>query len=86
MTNPLTILSFAAIFAGIGVGGATRSYVSATMVVLGVFLGSMLWWCILTSGLSLLRSKFTARWLLWINRISGLIITLFGVAALVSLL
>ncbi|HYK86289.1 MAG TPA: LysE family transporter [Ktedonobacteraceae bacterium] len=86
MTNPLTILSFAAIFAGIGVGGANRSYVSATMVVLGVFLGSMLWWCLLTSGLSLLRGKFTARWLLWVNRISGLIIALFGVAALVSLL
>ncbi len=86
LTNPLTILSFAAIFAGIGVGGASKSYVSATIVVAGVFIGSTLWWCILTGGISLLRGKFTARWLLWINRISGVIIALFGVAALVSLL
>jgi threonine/homoserine/homoserine lactone efflux protein len=86
LTNPLTILSFAAIFAGIGVGGASKSYVSATIVVGGVFIGSTLWWCILTGGIGLLRGKFTARWLLWINRISGVIISLFGVAALVSLL
>lgn len=86
LTNPLTILSFAAIFAGIGVGGASKSYVSATIVVGGVFIGSTLWWCILTGGISLLRGKFTARWLLWINRISGVIIALFGITALVSLL
>ena len=86
LTNPLTILSFAAIFAGIGVGGASKSYVSATIVVAGVFIGSTLWWCILTGGISLLRGKFTARWLLWINRISGAIIALFGIAALLSLL
>ena len=86
LTNPLTILSFAAIFAGIGVGGASKSYVSATIVVAGVFTGSALWWCILTGGISLLRGKFTARWLLWINRSSGVIIALFGIAALVSLL
>ncbi len=86
LTNPLTILSFAAIFAGIGVGGASKSYVSATIVVGGVLIGSTLWWCILTGGISLLSSRFTARWLLWINRISGVIIALFGIIALVSLL
>lgn len=85
LTNPLTILSFAAIFAGIGVGGASKSYLSATLVVCGVFLGSVTWWCILTSGISLLRKRFTARWLLWINRISGVIILLFGILALLSL-
>jgi threonine/homoserine/homoserine lactone efflux protein len=85
LTNPLTILSFAAIFAGIGVGGASKSYLSATLVVGGVFLGSVSWWCILTSGISLLRKRFTARWLLWINRISGIIILLFGILALLSL-
>lgn len=85
LTNPMTIISFAAIFAGIGVGGANKSSISASTVVLGVFVGSTLWWCILTSGISLLRRKFTPRWLLWINRISGLILILFGVFALISL-
>lgn len=85
LTNPLTILSFVAIFAGIGVGGASKSYVSAAIVVLGVFIGSSLWWCILTSIVSFLRGRFTPVWLLWINRVSGGVIALFGLVALVSL-
>jgi threonine/homoserine/homoserine lactone efflux protein len=86
LTNPMTILSFAAIFAGLGVGGASRSYLAAILVVCGVFAGSTLWWCCLTSGISLLRKKFTARWLLWINRVSGAVIVVFGVFVLYSLL
>ncbi len=86
LTNPLTILSFAAIFAGIGVGSASKSFLSAAGVVLGVFSGSTLWWIILTSCINLLRKKMNAQWLLWINRISGSIIMLFGMAALLSLL
>jgi threonine/homoserine/homoserine lactone efflux protein len=86
LTNPLTILSFTAIFAGIGVGSASKSIFSATAVVIGVFAGSTLWWIILTSGVSLLRKKITPQWLLWINRISGTIITLFGILALLTLL
>jgi threonine/homoserine/homoserine lactone efflux protein len=86
LTNPLTILSFAAIFAGIGIGSASKSFFSAAAVVLGVFSGSTLWWIILTSGISLLRKKMNSQWLLWINRISGAIITLFGLVALLTLL
>ncbi len=85
LTNPLTILSFAAIFAGLGVGGGKNSPLTALLVVCGVFLGSATWWCLLTGGISLLREKFTPRWLLWINRISGAIITIFGLLALLSL-
>ena len=54
-------------------------------MVLGVFLGSALWWLILTGGISLLRNKFTPQWLLWINRLSGVILALFGLFALLSL-
>ncbi len=86
LTNPTTILSFIAIFAGIGVGGASKSYLSAATVVGGVFLGSALWWVILTGGVSLLRKRFTPRWLLWINRCSGIGILLFGIIALFSVL
>ena len=85
LTNPLTILSFAAIFAGIGAGGANRSYISAAVLVLGVFLGSALWWVILSSGVSIFRAKFNVRGLKWVNRISGVIIITFGVLALLSL-
>lgn len=84
LTNPLTILSFAAIFAGIGVGGQ-NSPLAALLVVAGVFLGSATWWLLLTGGISLLRGKFSYQWLLWINRVSGGIIAFFGLLALLSL-
>jgi threonine/homoserine/homoserine lactone efflux protein len=82
ITNPLTILSFAAIFAGLGLAAAGGSYVSAVILVLGVFLGSALWWLLLSGGVGLFRNKFNAQGLLWINRISGAMITIFGMIAL----
>lgn len=85
LTNPQTILSFAAIYAGIGVGGGKNGALSATLVVSGVFLGSTLWWCLLSAGISLLRGKLTYRWFLWSNRIAGSVIILFGLLALLSL-
>jgi threonine/homoserine/homoserine lactone efflux protein len=86
LTNPTTILSFAAVFAGIGLGGATRDYLAASILVCGVFLGSALWWFILSGGVNLFRKKFNTQGLRWVNRISGLIILGFGLLALGSLL
>lgn len=85
LTNPLTILSFAAIFAGLDLASSGASYGSAGVLVLGVLIGSALWWLALSTGVSLLRSKFNTRSMLWANRISGLVIMGFGVAALISL-
>lgn len=85
LTNPMTILSFAAVFAGLGVGASSGDYGSAAVLVLGVFLGSALWWLALSAAVSLLRSRVTPRGLRWVNRVSGVIILSFGVAALASL-
>ena len=85
LTNPITILSFAAIFAGLGVGSTSQNYYSAGVLVLGVFMGSALWWLILSSGVSILGKKFRSPVLRWVNRISGLIIIIFGLIAFLSL-
>jgi threonine/homoserine/homoserine lactone efflux protein len=85
LTNPMTILSFAAIFAGLGVASASENYVSAGVLVLGVFIGSALWWLILSGGVSVFQAKFNPRGLRWVNRVSGLMITGFGLLALLSL-
>jgi threonine/homoserine/homoserine lactone efflux protein len=84
LTNPTTILSFTAIFMGIGLGSTGGNYVTATLVVLGVFLGSTCWWLILTGSLSLLRRKFPQSWLRWLSRCSGAVIAIFGLVALVN--
>ena len=85
LTNPMTILSFAAIFAGLGVASASGDYASAAILVLGVFIGSALWWLTLSGVVGVFRYKFDPRGLQWVNRISGVIITGFGLLALLSL-
>jgi threonine/homoserine/homoserine lactone efflux protein len=84
LTNPMTILSFAAIFAGLGVAETGGDYASAATLVLGVFAGSALWWLLLSGGVSLFRKKFTPQALVWGNRVSGLVVMGFGVFALWS--
>jgi threonine/homoserine/homoserine lactone efflux protein len=86
LTNPMTILAFAAIFAALGLGNTSGSYASALILVLGVFCGSALWWLLLSGGVGLFRDKFNAKGLLWVNRISGVIITAFGIVALGGLI
>ena len=87
LTNPTTIFSFVAIFAGLGWAGTRQAgYASAALLVLGVFCGSALWWLILSTGVSLIRSRFNPRVMQWVNWISGSIILAFGVAAIGSLL
>jgi threonine/homoserine/homoserine lactone efflux protein len=85
LTNPVTILSFAGIFAGLGLS-AGADYLSAGLLVLGVFLGSALWWLTLSTGASLLRSRLTPPVLRWLNRASGVVIAAFGVVALGGLI
>lgn len=87
LTNPTTILSFVAIFAGVGwvtEGQDQRDFGSAAWLVAGVFSGSTAWWLILSTGVSLVRGRFNTRALRWTNRLAGGIIALFGALALIS--
>lgn len=86
MTNPMTILSFAAIFAGLGLNpaaGAGRA--GAAALVAGVFAGSCLWWLILSGGSGLLRAALSTK-SRWIDLGSGLVLAGFGLTALGSAL
>jgi threonine/homoserine/homoserine lactone efflux protein len=85
LTNPMTILSFAAVFAGFGLAGTKGSVLSAGILILGVFLGSAIWWLFLVGLFSLYRKRFQAHQLVWVNRISGTILTASGILALLSL-
>jgi threonine/homoserine/homoserine lactone efflux protein len=86
ITNPITILSFFAIFAGLGLGQEKTNYLSSSTLVLGVFIGSAFWWLILSSLLNFFRTKITTSGLTWINRFSGLLIISFAIFAFYSLL
>jgi len=82
LTNPMTILSFAGVFAGLGLAKTGGDYLSALLLVLGVFLGSVTWWFVLSTGIGLLRTKFNKNAIKWVNRVSGLIIIAFGIYAI----
>ncbi len=86
ITNPMTILSFVAIFAGLGLGGVKGDNLSALLMVLGVLIGSALWWVILSGSVSLFRSKFNISSLKIVNKISGIIITIFAIIAFIGIL
>jgi threonine/homoserine/homoserine lactone efflux protein len=85
LTNPMTIFSFAAVFAGFGLAGTKGSAASAGFLILGVFLGSALWWFFLVAIFSIYRRRFETHQLLWVNRVSGAIIASSGILALLSL-
>lgn len=79
LANPTTILSFIAIFAGMGVAAG-----GAVALVAGVFAGSALWWLVLVGALRALRTRMTPRILRGANFASGAVITGFGVLALAA--
>lgn len=85
ITNPMTIMSFAAIFAGLGVGTRGENYISSFSLVIGVFIGSMLWWLLLSGMVNVLRHNFDQKRLQLVNQLSGLIITIFGIFSLISM-
>ena len=83
ITNPTTIVSFAALAAtlGFGTGG---SLIRPASVVAGVLLGSAAWWCILVVAASLLRARLTPGVVRGISTFSGLAIAVLGILAVVS--
>ena len=78
LTNPMTILAFAGIFAALGVVNTGGDLSAAALLVLGVFLGSAAWWLILSGGVGLVREKLNPGILRWVNRLSGVILVVFG--------
>lgn len=86
LINPITILAFAGIFVALGVFiNADRALLDPILVVLGVFIGSCLWWLGIALGAGLLRGRLDIQHLEWMNRISGALIFIFGAAALIDL-
>jgi threonine/homoserine/homoserine lactone efflux protein len=81
LTNPMTILSFVAVFAGLGLG-ASGSHADAALLVAGVIVGSAAWWLLLSAGVDRLRTRFDTGAMRWVNRFSGLVIIGFAAVSL----
>jgi threonine/homoserine/homoserine lactone efflux protein len=83
ITNPATLISFAALAATLGLG-TTGSPVRPALVTLGVLLGSAAWWCVLAIAVAVLRTRMTPAVVRGISAFSGLAIVALGILAVVS--
>ena len=85
LSNPLTVFLYIAIFAGLNLNDVAAGYSSALLVVAGVFVGASISWFAISTVVNYFRAKIRLRRLMWINRIAGITIILFGVFAICSL-
>ncbi len=82
ITNPVTILAFLAIFTSLNIMNTENNHLSALLLVLGVFLGSLFWWLILSYFANLFKTKVDLK---YINIASALIIIGFGIFSLLNI-
>jgi threonine/homoserine/homoserine lactone efflux protein len=85
LANPITIMSFAAVFAGLGLAGSA-SYAAAITLVVGVFTGSALWWLLLSSIAGRARRHIDAALMHGVNAACGVVILAFGCYAIADAL
>ena len=85
-TNPLTVLGFIAIFAGLGVGHGLANTELALDLVMGVFAGSAAWWLLLSTIIASIRHLFAPRTLHRLNLGAAALIAAFGAYELISAL
>lgn len=86
LTNPMTIFSFMAVFAGLGLANTGGNYAGAVLLVVGVFMGSAAWWLLLTGMVGLTRRLMRPSVMVWVNRSAGMLMIGFGIYLLTGLL
>jgi threonine/homoserine/homoserine lactone efflux protein len=84
LTNPMTILSFAAVFAGFGATGEAKVLPGPYLLVLGVITGSAFWWLLLSQIIGSFRRYISPEGFRWINRFSGLVLLSFSILVIAS--
>ena len=86
LINPVTILFFVALFTSLGLTLTRDAHVSLTLLTMGVFVGAILWWFLLTGFVSLFHRKLSQSTVRWVNRTSGAIIMIVGFLAFLSIM
>ncbi|MCD1295141.1 lysine transporter LysE [Methanocella sp. CWC-04] len=85
IVNPVTIIAFLAVFAGMGIINSSMDHISTAMILAGIFIGSLSWWLILSLLVGYFRTRLDTGWLFKLNRLAGMIIIGFGIVAFISM-
>ena len=83
IANPAISLVFVGLFAMFGISN-DAGYINGVAMLVGVLAGAAGWWFLFTFVLNIYRKRFRPRYLLWMNRIAGILIILLGVTAIIS--
>jgi arginine exporter protein ArgO len=88
MLNPTNYLGVLGVFAAVGTftSSETQSLESLALLVLGVFVGSTIWWLLLAAAADAARKRFSQRSVVLLNHGSAALLALFGLAILGSAL
>ncbi len=86
LSNPAVFFAFLAMFAGFNILNSSSGHIGTLTAILGIFVGSMLWWYVLSALINKFRSKIRLKNLWWLNKIMGVVVFICGVVALIDLL
>ncbi len=86
ITNPMTILFFIAVFAGLGLSNTINGFYPVIQLIAGVFIGSSIWWLILSGITAKLKTRISKKILKKIDLLSGIFILFFGLLILMNLI
>lgn len=84
ITNPITIITFAVMFAGFGLMGSDAKFGHASLTVFGVFIGSAFIWLTLWGMSLMFRERFDFVRMTWVNKVAGIVIFIFGISSVLS--
>jgi len=84
VSNPITILAFGAFFTAFDMIDKNVNNFDITIMIIAVFSGSLIWWISLISIVTIFKTRIRLRNLLWINRITGILIVLFAAFVIIS--
>lgn len=82
LSNPGAVAVMLALMAFFGIGLEKPTDWSFFPIIIGIAGGSVLYWLAITYLLNKFRKQFNMRTLLWINRITGAIVVILGLATL----
>jgi threonine/homoserine/homoserine lactone efflux protein len=86
LSNPLTILAYLAVFTSFDLSNLGGNWSSNLLLVLGVFTGATTWWFLLSEIVSFFGKKVNQKAMIYVNRITGTIISGFGLLAILSVI
>ena len=86
ISNPLTIIVFGGLFTASGAISNETPPLETAFLLSGVIIGAVLWWAFLAFVVNIFRNKIGPRHIMWINRITGLCVMLFGTSVIITVI